>query len=102
MGHYNKLKTPSDLIRFKKSNFKKLSIDLNSSIKRKFITYVEKYKNYLRLIETNLIQSNLNKGYSIISKNKKIINKSKLISENDILNARLMDKTIKIKIKKIN
>ena len=52
--------------------------------------------------ETNSIQSNLKKGYSILSKDKKIINETKLISDNDILKARFMDKTIKIKIKKIN
>ncbi len=52
--------------------------------------------------ETNSIQSNLKKGYSIISKDKKIINKTKQIRENDTLSARLMDKTIEIKVKKIN
>ena len=54
------------------------------------------------MIETNSINSNLKKGYSIISKGKKIINDSNLIRENETLNARLIDKTIEIKVKKIN
>ena len=59
-------------------------------------------KGSIKLIETNSIQSNLKKGYSIISNNKKIINKSIDIKENDTLSATLMDRTIEIKIKKIN
>ena len=98
----NNLKISSTLINFKKSNLKNLSDKFNSSIKRKLKNNKEKYISYLKLIETNSINSNLKKGYSIISKGKKIINDSKLIRENDILNARFIDKTIKIKVKKIN
>jgi len=98
----NNLKISSNLIKFKKSNLKNLSYKFHSSIKRKLMNNKEKYISYLKLIETNSIKSNLKKGYSIISKGKKIINDSKLIRENDILNARLIDKTIKITVKKIN
>jgi exodeoxyribonuclease VII large subunit len=96
------IKIPYDLIKFNKSNIKSLTNSLHSEIKRMLITNTEKYKNYLRLVETNSIQSNLRKGYSILSKDKKIINKTKHIRENDTLSARLMDKTIEIKVKKIN
>jgi len=99
---FGSLKIPIDLIKFKKSSFKNLDNNLNSIIKREFINNKEKYKNYVRLIKTNSIQSNLKKGYSILFKNKKIINHSKLINENDTLSARLIDRTIKIKVKKIN
>jgi len=98
----NNLKIPYDLIKFNKSNIKSLTSNLHSVIKREWISNTEKYKHYIRLVETNSIQSNLTKGYSIISKDKKIINKTKHIRENDILSARLMDKTIEIKVKKIN
>ena len=98
----NNLKISSNLIKFNKSNLKNLSYKFHSSIKRELKNNKEKYISYLKLIETNSINSNLKKGYSIISKGKKIINDSKLIRENDILNARLIDKTIKIKVKKIN
>ena len=96
------LKIPYDLIKFNKSNIKSLTSNLHSVIKREWTSNTEKYKHYIRLVQTNSIQSNLKKGYSIISKDKKIINKTKHIRENDILSARLMDKTIEIKVKKIN
>jgi len=98
----NNLKISYDLIKFNKSNIKSLTSNLHSVIKREWISNTEKYKHYIRLVETNSIQSNLKKGYSIISKDKKIINKTKHIRENDILSARLMDKTIEVKVKKIN
>jgi exonuclease VII large subunit len=98
----NSLKLPYDLINFNKSKVKSITKNLNSLVKRDFISGSEKYNYYIKLIETNSIQSNLKKGYSIISKNKKIINKSKDIKENDILSATLMDRTVEIKIKKIN
>ena len=96
------LKIPFDLIKFNKSNIKRLTSNLNSVIKRELITNSEKYKNFIRLVEINSIQSNLKKGYSIIYKDKKIINKTKHIRENDILSAKLMDDIIEIKVKKIN
>ena len=98
----NSLKLPYDLINFNKSKVKGFSKNLHSLVRRDFVSGSEKYNYYIKLIETNSIQSNLKKGYSIISKNKKIINKSKDIKENDTLSATLMDRTIEIKIKKIN
>ena len=98
----NSLKLPYDLINFNKSKVKGFSKSLHSLVRRDFVSGSEKYNYYIKLIETNSIQSNLKKGYSIISKNKKIINKSIDIKENDTLSATLMDSTIEIKIKKIN
>ena len=98
----NSLKFPYDTINFNKSKAKGLSKSLHSLVRGNFQSSSEKYNYYIKLIETNSIQSNLKKGYSIISKNKKIINKSKDIRENDTLSATLMDNTINIKIKKIN
>ena len=98
----NSLKLPYDLINFNKSKIRVFSKNLYSLVRRDFLSVNEKYNYYIKLIEANSIQSNLKKGYSIISKNKKIINKSIDIKENDTLSATLMDSTIKIKIKKIN
>ena len=81
---------------------KNLSNSLHSLVKRELISSSEKYKYYIKLVEANSIQSNLKKGYSIISKNKKIINQSKEIRDNDTISARFMDSTVEIKIKKIN
>ena len=98
----NSLKLPYDLINFNKSKVRVFSKSLYSLVRRDFLSVNEKYNYYIKLIEANSIQSNLKKGYSIISKNKKIINKSTDIKENDTLSATLMDSTIEIKIKKIN
>ena len=102
MALFGKLKIPNDLIILKKSNIHNFYKVLDASIKREFIKNREKYINFLRLIETNSIHSNLKKGYSILSKNKKIINNSKYINDNDNLSVRLIDKSIEIKVKKIN
>ncbi len=96
------LKIPIDLIKFKRSKVKSFSTNLDKAIKRQYIQKIETFNNYFRLLNTNSIQSNLKKGYSIILKKNKIINKSKNINDNDNLRVRLMDKTVEIKIKKIN
>jgi len=96
------IKIPYNLINFNNSKIKRLTSILHSLIKREFISNKEKYNFYKKLLETNSIQSNLKKGYSIIFKNRNIINKAQDITENDILNVRLMDETIEIKVKKIN
>tara|TARA_Y100001970_G_scaffold294022_1_gene445946 strand:- start:8382 stop:9716 length:1335 start_codon:yes stop_codon:yes gene_type:complete len=96
------LKIPNELINFNRSQIKSLSNTLHSLLKRELISNSEKLKYYVKLVETNSIQSNLKKGYSIISKNKKIINKSIDINENDNLNVRFLDSNVEISIKKIN
>ena len=101
-GLTNNLRISRELIQLNRSKLKTLNQNLHFSINRELINNKEKYKNHIRLLETNSINANLKKGYSILSKGKKVINNSKLIDENDILKARLVDKTIEIKIKKIN
>ena len=98
----NNLKISNDSIKLNKSKLKTLSQNLDSLIKREFKIIIEKYNSIFRLLETNSIHSNLKKGYSILSKDKKIISDSRLIKDNDTLSATLKDKTIKIKLKKIN
>lgn len=95
------LKLPYNLIKFQNSTIKNLSNNLDSVIERKILNSKQKYKNYLRLIETNSIKSNLKKGYSILSKNNKIINNLKFVKENDVISARLIDGSIEVKVKKI-
>ena len=99
---FGNLKIPYNLIKFQKSKIENLNMNLSSIVDREFFNKKQKYENYLRLIETNSIQSNLKKGYSILSKSNKIVHNSKQVKENDIISARLMDKTIKLKVKKIN
>ena len=48
------------------------------------------------------MNTTLKKGYSIVSKSKKIINDSKLIQRADKVKIQFFDKSIDVKIKKIN
>ena len=57
---------------------------------------------FSRLLNSNSLQNNLRKGYSIIKKSNKIINKSNLIKKEDTLKITFIDKSIDLKIKKIN
>jgi len=56
----------------------------------------------LRLLNSSSIDSNLKKGYALISKSKKIIKNSKQIKERDSIAIKFYDKTIGVHIKKIN
>ena len=57
---------------------------------------------FIRLLDSNSVPGTLNKGYSIIRKSKKIINKSNLINSEDLINIQFADKVVELKIKKIS
>ena len=82
---------------------------LNNTIKEVDKIFLIKKENYIKelkkltlLLQSNSLHSNLKKGYSIIRKSKKIINKSNLIKKEDTLDIQFLDKLINIKVKKIN
>ena len=56
----------------------------------------------LRLLNSSSIESNLQKGYVLLSKSKKIIKNSKQIKERDSIAIKFYDKTVGVNIKKIN
>ena len=87
----------------------KLLIFSNNKIKEVDKIFLNKKENYIKelkklilLLQSNSLHSNLKKGYSIIRKSKKIINKSNLIKKEDTLDIQFLDKLINIKVKKIN
>ena len=55
-----------------------------------------------RLLNSNSVNNNLKKGYTILTKSKKIVKKSSEINLNDSLAVKFFDKTIRINVKKIN
>ena len=57
---------------------------------------------FSRLLVSNSLQANLNKGYAILSKNNKIINSIKKINQDEKIQAILKDGKIKLTLKKIN
>ena len=108
-NNYNKLYNFKKLLRFPdkdiidiNKNLEILSKDINRNILDKKNSQQKELNKYFRLLESNSLHTNLKKGYSIIRKATKIINKSKLINDNDLINVQFLDKSINIKVKKIN
>ena len=108
-NNYNKLYNVKKLLRFPdkdiidiNKNLEILSKGINRNILDKKNSQQKELNKYSRLLESNSLHTNLKKGYSIIRKTTKIINKSKLINNNDLINVQFFDKSINIKIKKIN
>jgi exodeoxyribonuclease VII large subunit len=105
----NKLENFSLLLRPPHNNFKNHKKYLSNTIKNfnrninDLIDSRERELNkFVRLLDSNSIHGTLNKGYSIVRKSKKIINKADLIKSEDVINIQFIDKTVELKIKKIN
>ena len=108
-NNYNILFNFNKLLRFPNKdikNIKKILESISKEISRNIFdkkNYQQKELNkYFRLLKSNSLHSNLKKGYSIIRKSKTIVNKSKFINEDDLINVQFLDKSINIKVKKIN
>ena len=106
--NYRKINNFAQLIRSPKSdliNKKKYFINIFKNFEKN-INDLLALKNkdlnkYTRLLQSNSINSALNKGYSIVRKSNKIIKKSNLMSNEDLINIQFLDKKIDLKIKKI-
>ena len=92
---FSKIKYNSNEINI---NIKNINRTMNEIIN----TQANNLNNFSRLLNSNSVSSNLKKGYSIISKSKKIIKKSNYIQNNDLINIKFYDNSIKLKVKKIN
>jgi exodeoxyribonuclease VII large subunit len=105
----NKLNHCSLLLRTPQSNFNNHTKYLSNTIKnfnRRINDIIYSQKNelnkFVRLLDSNSIHGTLSKGYSIVRKSKKIINKADLLNSEDLINIQFVDKTVDLKIKKIN
>tara|TARA_B100000965_G_scaffold403121_1_gene430538 strand:+ start:460 stop:1794 length:1335 start_codon:yes stop_codon:yes gene_type:complete len=96
------LRLPKEKIKYNKIDLSNLIKNIDKSLKEIQYKKYNEFRNYSRLLETNSISSNLKKGYSILSKSKKIIKNSTQIKTNDLIEAKFLENTAKIKIKKIN
>ena len=96
------LKSPESIIDSKKENVKSLFKIFDKKTNEINLSRSIELSKYTRLLESNSLHKNLEKGYSIIRKSKKIINKSNLIKEEDLINIQFFDKSINAKLKKIN
>ena len=96
------LKSPQDIFEGKKIFLQKLSSNLDRNINFDYTDSAKEFNKLIRLLDSNSLNSNLKKGYSIIKKSKKIINKSKYINVNDEIEVQFYDKLVKLRIKKTN
>ena len=96
------LRFPEKKINDKKNNLSYYIKNLETIVQNNLLIKKNEYNSYNRLLESNSLHQNLKKGYSVIRKSKKIINKSTSINKDDLLNIQFFDKSVKIKIKKVN
>lgn len=108
-NNFNKLDKASQLIRLPNKDFQTNKINLQNFYKNlnrnmnNNLEYKKKDFNKLSLLlNANSINSALSKGYSIVSKSNKIIKKSNLLNENDLVKIQFSDKSVNLSIKKIN
>jgi len=96
------IKSPQYLVKLKNNELQKMYSSLEKTINNKRNHQRKTFNDLLRLLYSSSIDSNLKKGYVIISKSKKIIKNSKKIKERDSIAIKFYDKTIGVNIKKIN
>ena len=96
------LRSPKNNIDNIQKNLQNIIKDLNRNIDDKIIFKSKELSKFIRLLESNSLHNNLKKGYSIVRKSKKIMNKSSLINQEDKINIQFVDASIDVKIKKIN
>lgn len=106
--NFNKISNYSQLIRSphydldkKNKDLKNFEKNLNFNIINKKISQQKELNKFSRLLESNSIQVTLKKGYSIVRKSEKIINKTNLLNKDDKINIQFLDKAVDLKIKKI-
>ena len=96
------IKSPENFFEIKTKNLINLCKLIEKNISINYVQKRKKFDNLIRVINSNSISNNLKKGYVILSKSRKILKKSKQITENDSISIKFYDKTIGVKIKKIN
>ena len=96
------IKSPQYLVKLKNNELQKLYFNLEKTIDDKKNHQRKIFNDLLRLLYSSSIDSNLKKGYALLSKSKKIIKNSKQMKERDSIAIKFYDKTIGVNIKKIN
>ena len=98
----NLIRPPEKIIESQKKYLNNTLKDIDKIFLNKKDNYIKELKKLTLLLQSNSLHSNLKKGYSIVRKSKKIINKSNLIKKEDTLDIQFLDKLLNIKVKKIN
>ncbi len=91
---------PFDKFDKKKSNFDNLFYKFNILFNSNFKNKTVRFENLARILNMSSLNVNLNRGYSIIIKGKKIISSTKDLKIQDIVDIKLKDGLVSAKIKK--
>ena len=103
LTYFNKsLRSPKIIFEKKQKHYYDLSSNFEKNIKKYYFDKSKDLKSFIRLLSSNSLHANLNKGYTIVRKSNKIIKKSIMINQVDKINIQFLDKQINAKIKKIN
>ena len=96
------LKYPENFLKLKKSQINTIDKNINQNLKNNISNNNKNFEKLSRLLYSNSISSNLKKGYSIVSNNKKIIKTKKELKKNNNIKVQLYDGTINLKVKETN
>jgi len=96
------LKFPENTLHLKKNEYIKLFKLLDHNINNKINYKKRVILDLIRLLNSNSVNENLKKGFVIISKSNKILKKSGQVKKSDKLSIKFFDKSIGIKVNKIN
>ena len=99
LDHLKKIiKSPENNIILKKNEIKKLCDNLEKNLKIKKNQSNASLNDLSRLLKSNSINSNLEKGYTIISKSTKIIKRASELKNQDSVSLKFYDKKISVDI----
>ena len=98
----NSINSPEKNIEIKKIVVKDLLKNLENNISKSYQTKKLNLNSNIRILNSNSVSKNLEKGYSILMNENKIIKSVKKLSLTSKLKARLSDGSAEITVKKIN
>ena len=96
------LRSPDTILYTKKNELMILSKNMDRIIDDRTKNKMNEFNKLIRLLSSNSINTNLKKGYAIVSKSKKIIKISTQIKNEDQIGIKFYDKSVKLKINKFN
>ena len=98
----NSIYSPEKNIEIKKIVVKDLFKNLENNISKLYQTKIFNLNSNIRILNSNSVSKNLEKGYSILMNENKIIKSVKKLNFTSKLKARLSDGSAEITVKKIN
>ena len=98
----NSISSPETVLKIKSFSFKEISKNLEKNLKEKYNNNNYNLQSNIRLLQSNSISSNLKKGYSILMNKNKIIKSKKNVKIKTDIEAKLVDGSIELNVKKIN